>query len=156
MSRVWGWVPSPNHRTLICRTREQLPQLSPGCSWNKCELHIHPNRRRRNPHTAWDFPLGRILLLRCNAGERGKRHSERSDLLMTIELVGPHASWLWSCPPIKPSPAVDSETILFPDCLSSFCSIHLQNPALAFIPLLLPEAQSLPHFCSMTHLPAWM
>ena len=65
-----------HHPALSGRTGAQQPQLSPGWSWKQCVFHIRSSQRRRNPHTAQDCPLGRILLHQCSAGSREKRHRE--------------------------------------------------------------------------------
>ena len=134
---LWGsglrsWLPVSHHTALSGRTGAQLPQWSPGWSCNPGELRIHPSQRRRNPHTALDCPLGRILLHQCSAGgqrektQQGVGCGHTRELLMVKLPVNAVFFLLALTPPLKkPFPPVDSETMLswipfyFPSCLFS-------------------------------------
>ena len=160
VSGLRSWVPRLIHSGLSGRTGAQLPQWSPGWSCNPGELHIRSSQRRRNPHTALDCPLGRILLHRCSAGGQEKTQwgvgcKHTSELLMAESPVSLVFFLLALTPPLKkPFPPVDSETMLswipfyLPSCLFS-------DPSTTLFPQWIPQRLFIAHNSVHTSLSQW-
>ena len=142
VSGLRSWVPRLIDSALSGRTGAQLPQWSPGWSWNPGECRIHPSQRQRNPHTARDCALGRILLHRCSAGGQGEDTTRgwlwthqgalngqtpcKCGLLPTWPLPWKNLSLQWT---LKPC---------FPEFLSTFLHAYSQTPSTMLFPQWIP------------------
>ena len=130
-----------SHTTaLSSRTGAQLPQWSPGWSCDPGELRIRSSQRRRNPHTARDCSLGRILLHRGSAGGQGEDTAR--GWLWTHQWAlngripcnfGPSPTWPWPLPCTELTFQWTLKSCS-PEFLFTFFPIYSQAPQLTSFP----------------------
>ena len=154
------WTPASLITMDICSLCDQETQSSATLNPADRAAHIRSSQRRRNPHTALDCPLGRILLHRCSAGGQEKTQwgvgcKHTSELLMAESPVSLVFFLLALTPPLKkPFPPVDSETMLswipfyLPSCLFS-------DPSTTLFPQWIPQRLFIAHNSVHTSLSQW-